>query len=55
MIRRRARKAGIQTAIGCSNFRATGITDYLEHSGALEKAQQMAAHSNPRTTKLYYA
>jgi integrase/recombinase XerD len=53
MIRRRASKAGIKTAIGCHSFRATGITNYLEHSGTLEKAQQMAAHSSPRTTKLY--
>ncbi|MEW4569535.1 tyrosine-type recombinase/integrase [Tautonia sp. JC769] len=53
MIRRRADKAGIRTAIGCHSFRATGITNYLEHAGTLEKAQQMAAHSSPRTTKLY--
>lgn len=53
MIRRRAKKAGIRTAIGCHSFRATGITNYLEHAGTLEKAQQMAAHASPRTTKLY--
>jgi site-specific recombinase XerD len=53
MIRRRAKKAGIKTPIGCHSFRATGITNYLEHAGTLEKAQQMAAHSSPRTTKLY--
>ena len=53
MIRRRARKAGIKTRIGCHSFRATGITNYLEHKGTLEKAQQMAAHASPRTTKLY--
>ncbi|MHC5537883.1 tyrosine-type recombinase/integrase [Singulisphaera rosea] len=53
MIRRRANKAGIRTAIGCHSFRATGITNYLEHAGTLEKAQQMAAHASPRTTKLY--
>ncbi|MBX6315962.1 MAG: tyrosine-type recombinase/integrase [Isosphaeraceae bacterium] len=53
MIRRWAKKAGIKTPIGCHSFRATGITNYLEHSGTLEKAQQMAAHSSPRTTKLY--
>ncbi len=53
MIRRRAAKAGIKTRIGCHSFRATGITNYLEHSGTLEKAQQMAAHASPRTTKLY--
>jgi integrase/recombinase XerD len=53
MIRRRAKDAGIKTPIGCHSFRATGITNYLEHDGTLEKAQQMAAHSSARTTKLY--
>jgi site-specific recombinase XerD len=53
MIRRRAKQAGIKTRIGCHSFRATGITNYLEHDGTLEKAQQMAAHASPRTTKLY--
>ena len=53
MIRRRAKQAGIRTRIGCHSFRATGITNYLEHDGTLEKAQQMAAHASPRTTKLY--
>jgi integrase len=53
MIRRRARQAGIETKIGCHTFRATGITIYLTNGGDLEKAQQMAAHESPRTTKLY--
>ena len=53
MIRRRAKKASIKTRIGCHSFRATGITNYLEHKGTLEKAQQMASHASPRTTKLY--
>ena len=53
MIRRRATAAGIDTRIGCHSFRATGITNYLGNKGTLEKAQQMAAHSSPRTTKLY--
>ena len=53
MIRRRAGKAGIKTRIGCHSFRATGITNYLQHKGTLEKAQQMASHASPRTTKLY--
>jgi hypothetical protein len=34
-------------------MRATGITDYLKSDGTLEHAQNMAAHSSPRTTKLY--
>src|SRR5690348_3773577 len=53
MIQRRAEPAGIRTKIGCHTFRATGITIYLTNGGDLEKAQQMAAHESPRTTKLY--
>jgi site-specific recombinase XerD len=53
MVRRRAAAAGIATRIGCHSFRATGITNYLENGGTLEKAQIMAAHSSARTTKLY--
>jgi site-specific recombinase XerD len=53
MVRRRARAAGLATKIGCHTFRATGITIYLTNGGTLEKAQMMAAHSSPRTTKLY--
>lgn len=53
MIKRRARDAGISTRIGCHTFRGTGITAYLENGGTLEKAQLMAAHESPRTTKIY--
>ena len=53
MIQRRAKQAGIATQIGCHTFRATGITIYLTNGGTFEKAQMMAAHSSPRTTKLY--
>jgi site-specific recombinase XerD len=53
MIQRRAKAAGIETHIGNHTFRATGITIYLLNGGTLEKAQQMAAHESPRTTKLY--
>ena len=53
MIQRRAEQAGIQTKIGCHTFRATGITAYLKNGGKLEIAQQMAGHSNPKTTSLY--
>jgi site-specific recombinase XerD len=53
MIRRRAVAAGIHTPIGNHSFRATGITAYLANGGALEHAQEMAAHESPRTTKLY--
>src|SRR5208337_4358518 len=53
MIRRRALAVGIQAPIGNHTFRATGITAYLSNGGALEHAQEMAAHESPRTTKLY--
>jgi site-specific recombinase XerD len=53
MIRRRAVAAGIHAPIGNHSFRATGITAYLSNGGALEHAQEMAAHESPRTTKLY--
>jgi integrase len=53
MVRRRALAAGIMTPIGNHSFRATGITAYLANGGALEHAQEMAAHESPRTTKLY--
>ena len=53
MIRRRAKRVGITMPIGCHTFRAIGITNYLENGGTLERAQVLAAHSSPRTTKLY--
>ncbi len=49
----RAAAAGIETIIGNHAFRATGITAYLKNGGLLEHAQQIAAHSSPRTTKIY--
>ena len=52
MIRRRGAAAGIAAPIGCHVFHATGITAYLANGGALEHAQEMAAHESPRTTKL---
>ena len=53
MIKRRARAAELGDAVCCHTFRATGITDYLNNGGSLENAQAIAAHSSPRTTKLY--
>jgi integrase len=47
MIRRRATVAGIAAPISCHTFRATGITAYLANGGALEHAQEMAAHESP--------
>ncbi len=53
MIKRRARYAGLPDRIGCHTWRATGITTYLLGGGTLERAQQIAAHSSAKTTKLY--
>ena len=53
MIKRRALAAGLSPKVCCHTFRATGITAYLENGGTIEKAQQIAAHESPRTTKLY--
>jgi len=53
MVRRRAKAAGIATAIGNHTFRATGITTYLKNGGTLENAAAMANHSSTRTTQLY--
>ena len=53
MIKRRAKHAGLPARICCHTFRATGITTYLENGGTIEKAQAIAAHESPRTTKLY--
>jgi site-specific recombinase XerD len=48
-----AASARVATKIGNHTFRASGITAYLANGGALEHAQEMAAHESPRTTKLY--
>ncbi len=53
MIKRRAGEAGLSPAVCCHTFRATGITAYLENGGTIEKAQQIASHESPKTTKLY--
>jgi len=53
MVKRRARAAGLPEKTCCHTFRATGITTYLENGGTIEKAQAIAAHESPRTTKLY--
>jgi len=53
MVRRRAKGAGIDTAIGNHTFRATGVTAYLKNGGTLENAAAMANHASTRTTQLY--
>ncbi|MBX9583465.1 MAG: site-specific integrase [Gemmataceae bacterium] len=53
MVKRRARAAGLGEEVCNHSFRATGITNFLENGGAVEKAQAIAAHESPKTTKLY--
>lgn len=53
MVKRRAKAADLPASTCCHTFRATGITAYMQNGGTLEKAQAIAAHSSPRTTKLY--
>jgi len=53
MIKRRTKVAGLPESICNHTFRATGITTFLKNGGTVEKAQAIAAHESPRTTKLY--
>lgn len=53
MIKARAKAAGLSDTLSPHSLRGTGITNYLENGGSLEVAQRIAAHSDPRTTKLY--
>lgn len=45
--------AGLSSKISSHSFRATATTNYLQKGGRLEHAQTIAAHSSPKTTKLY--
>jgi site-specific recombinase XerD len=53
MVKRRVLAAGLSRRVCNHTFRATGITAYLKAGGTIEKAQQIAAHESPKTTKLY--
>jgi len=53
MVKVRGKAIGLPQSTCCHTFRATGITAYLENGGTIEKAQAIAAHASPRTTKLY--
>ncbi len=53
MVKRRAHAASLPLRTCCHTFRATGITAYLEEGGTIEKAQHIACHESPKTTKLY--
>jgi integrase/recombinase XerD len=53
LVKRRCAAADMGGQANCHTFRATGITAYLLNGGSIEGAQAIAAHENPRTTKLY--
>ena len=53
IVKGRCAIAGLPNTICNHTFRGTGITVFLQNGGALEAAQDMANHSDPRTTKLY--
>jgi len=53
MVKVRGKTIGLPASTCCHTFLATGITAYLENGGTIEKAQAIAAHASPRTTKLY--
>ena len=52
-VKQRCANAGLSDAICNHTFRGTGITVFLQNGGSLEAAQDLANHSDPRTTKLY--
>jgi integrase/recombinase XerD len=53
VVKERCIAAGLSEEFCNHTFRGTGITVFLHNGGALEAAQDMANHSDPRTTKLY--
>ena len=53
VVKGRCVAAGLPDTICNHTFRGTGITVFLQNGGSLEAAQDMANHTDPRTTKLY--
>ena len=53
MLKRRLRDAGLPTRFSPHSFRVTTITDLLEQGVPLDDVQDLAGHSDPRTTRLY--
>lgn len=52
-VKQHCANAGLPNTICNHSFRGTGITVFLQNGGSLEVAQDIANHSDPRTTKLY--
>jgi len=53
MFKRRLLKAGLPPTLSPHSFRVTTITSLLEQGVSLEDVQNLANHSDPRTTRLY--
>lgn len=53
MIKRRAKRAALPYTTCCHTFRGTGITVFRTNGGSIERAQAIANHASPKTTKLY--
>jgi site-specific recombinase XerD len=53
VVKERCIAAGLSEEFCNHTFSGTGIMVFLHNGGALEAAQDMANHSDPRTTKLY--
>jgi integrase len=53
LVKRRALAAGLSPDVCCHSFRASGITNYLDHRGTIERAAAIAGHASTRTTQLY--
>lgn len=53
MFKRRLRKAGLPPTLSPHSFRVATITNLLTQGVPLEDVQNLANHSDPRTTRLY--
>jgi integrase/recombinase XerD len=53
IVKERCAEGELPESICNHTFRGTGITVFPQNGGSLEAAQDMANHSDPRTTKLY--
>jgi integrase/recombinase XerD len=55
MVKRRLKNAGLPAQICPHSFRVATVTDLLSQGVPLSDVQYLAGHSDPRTTRLYYA
>ena len=53
LVKRKLRQAGIRGDLSAHSFRVATITDLISRGVPIEDVQQLAAHTDARTTKLY--